>query len=541
MFRYNRTLLASMFLLIISLYSYSLEDSFLDDSFLESNTEEFSSGEFENATDSFLDDSFTTNETIANPIISEEEPFKQTNYETVRQSFSLLKFFLIDTFSYNIAHYDSTFNKEELFYNSPWNNTLQFNNFIQYKNKQRWLELKMDYNLYYTVQPTSATDFEKEHVSNTLDTVFQYELKEATATVSFFENKIKLRIGKIFNSFGSAFLVNPSNPLARNYGNSMQFAKNITVEKYSTTDLQTIHREQGTGDDIGYWATEFELSWYPIVWHIAYLPSMTTGFKEFDRPEHSMLTTLGINVWDTVHPSLLFFLYGKNYSAGADISVGLGDYLTLHGEIGLSFENELLILKETSTTILGPTTRLQEYSLEPYSTEGVYSSGILGISYTPQIETTSLATILLELYYNGKGLWQSDWDDQIDFRNDINALYSDTFSSSTFGAFSGKCKGMLNISRYYYNPLDVRPLYMLIRISRENILNRIWTQDLNVETSMVYSLLDTTFLWDMGIEIVLQDLISVGVQSRYIFGLPNGAFTELVDNFVFSVYSKVEM
>ena len=515
----------------------SLDDLFLDDSFL-SNEEEGDEATDQNTdqnTDQYADE--TLNEETDDYILHTPPPEAKTRL------FLNIK----DSFSYTTFREDAVHNKDALHYISPWKNQLLLNSYLQYVNAKRYLEFKLDYNLLYQTKSAEHTDS-----LDTLDTYFGYELRESMVRVSLFDKLISIRNGKINRTFGTAFLYNPSNPLRRTYGSDVLFIKNTKIDTFSTKDktVSLDYTDKGSGADIGFWATEIELFITPIVWRLAYLPKLETGFREFDRPDHSWLTSVNIVAWDSFTPRGLFFLYGDNYFTGLDFSIGNWEQITLQAEVGISSENELRVLKKDTTTIIptgqtptGQPTSVSfpEYTLEQYDTKGIYLNSVVGFVYTPLFDGISYVSMLFEIYYNGKGLWNDEWYNQLNYLNDIKQTRDDyNNQSSPFYALSDVYKGLHNVNRYYYDPLQARPLYLMMRLWRDDLLKAYWTEDLNVETSIVYSVLDTSFFWNTQTEVVANDIMTFGVETRYAFGLPYGAFTELTRVFNTDVYTVIK-
>lgn len=510
------------------------------------------------ADDPFLDDSFISGDMQEDTMQSSEEegsnntegaitddhaPDADTSSITSLQpsSYSLITFELSETLSYRTLRDDSTLNPSNLFYVSPWYNELMMNNYIQFRNRGRYFSLHLDYNLYFYTGSTETTDITKDDFAHSLDTGLQFELIKGNVNFSFLENTLSFSAGKILRSFGSAYFINPSNPLSRETGYRFAMAKNLSIDTIGTEAAYTILQERGSGTEIGYWALEFILNIFPVAWQIAYLPSLTTGLAEFDRPDHSMVTTISVYTWDFITPSMLLYVYGDKAFTSADVSIGIGDEITLHSELGLSFENELLVVKETTPTVYGPDVSIQNYTLTQKDEGGVYPSALIGMTYTPRIESTNIATFYLELYYNGKGLWNEDWQEQLDLHKDIDDIASMTKEQERLAALSSSYRNMLNTTRYYYYPLDQRPLYIFLRISRENLFSSVWKHHLNVDSELMYSILDTSFLWNVNLELVTREIFSIGVTSGYSFGLPQGAFTELTNMYTFSIYSKIKI
>lgn len=508
------------------LYSQdSLDDLFLDDSFSEEGTTE----------DIFSDDAELTDETI------DETSDDDAQYTSPPEAKKQVFFSMQDSVSFATLRESAVHNKDALHYSSPWSNQLWFNNYARYVNPERYLEFKIDYNILYQAQSAKHTDS-----LDTLDTYFGYELRESMVRLSLFDTLISFRNGKLNRKFGTAFLYNPSNPLRRTYGSDILFAKNEGVQLFDTKNknVSLDYTEKGTGDDVGFWATEIEVFLEPIVWRLAYLPKLETGFREFDRPDHSWLTSVNITAWDSFTPRGLFFLYGDNYFTGFDFSFGHWEQITLQAEVGISSENEQRVLKKDGTTTI-PTGRTSsvsfpEWTLEPSATDGVFVSSVVGLVYTPSFDGTSYFSSLFEIYYNGKGLWNDEWETQLNYLNDIKQTRDDyNDQSSPFYALSDVYKGLHNVNRYYYDPLQARPLYLMMRIWRDDLLKAYWTETLNIETSLLYSVLDTSFLWDVQTEVITNEIMTIGVETRYAFGLPYGAFTELTEVFKTSVYTKV--
>lgn len=527
----GRLLFLLVFLGICSYAGAQGDNSFLDDSF---TAESDSQTDGENG--QFLDDEFTGDEMEGEDAPPVQEQDIAIPAAVLPSSLSFMKFQLTETVSYGTFRDDSTLNPSEIFYSAPWKNDLLLNTNLQYKNKDRYLTLGVDFNLHLFGAVTDDTDFGKPGFADTLDTNMAFELREGYVRFSLLDNALSFSLGKLLRSFGSGYFMNPGNPLLRKTGDRLAMAKNLKIKDLTTSGAYDLIQERGSGDEIGYWAIEVELNLFPITWQAAYLPLLETGFAEFDRPEHSVLSTLRLYTWDSVTPSLLFYAYGDKVFVSADVSMGIGEEITLHSEGAVSFENELPYLRETT-----PEYGYQNYTLTQNEKDGVHPSGLLGLTYTPRIDFQSIATFYLEFYYNGKGLWDDDWNEQLALHEDIYSAYNSLLEAAEpLKSLSSAYSGFLNGVRNYYNPLDQRPLYLFFRVSRDNLFSDIWENHLNLESNLIYSILDTSFLWTTKTELVTQELLSFGFAFRYAFGQPKGAFTLLTEVFSLSVFCGLQ-
>lgn len=509
--------------------------------------------------ENFLDDNFNeeTNDTV-----NDEEPASEDDFtpETADkeldivvpqpQAYKLLKFSIKDSQYFETQRSDTAQNKGKYVHHSNWKNELLINNYAEYKSANKLINLRADYNLYANVKSHKDKEISFDTESwGAMDSFARYELKEANIALQFLQSRLIFRVGKIYREYGSGYLVNPSNPLQRSYGEDLMFAKNHTVDNFSLDDnvasdgIRNFVQEQGSTENIGFWASEAEVAFYPLTLRLAYLPQLKSGFEEFDRPQHSFLSSVQLNAWDSITPMLLVFSYGSKWFVGADLSLGINDDITLHGEGGLSFENELLVLKKKEETkYLLPTRQYetyQNYKLEQYDYDGVYPKVLLGATYTPTINAQPFLSILFEVYYNGKGLDYDEWDTQISYLKDIRTNYDEANDSAFFSSLSDSYKGMAGVYNAWYSPLEMRPLYSMLRVYRDDVLMRLWAEKLNLAVSLVYSVFDTSFYLSTHSEVELKEMFALGVDSTYSFGQPYGVFTELTDIASITFYSRL--
>ncbi len=494
--------------------------------------------------DPFLDESFSAGtESIGAVDESAESPVEDdlffVNKDKEKGSFDIFTSVQND-FEYLFQRDSTRINKDRLHYESPILDALTLHNQLKYKNANRWFRFVLDYQLYF--QLLDKEESTKDTVWD-LDTFLGFELKEAYIAFTVQQN-VDFLFGKNLFTMGSAFLVNPSNPLRSTTGSSIAWDRARTVPDYSTADeaFPSFEYPQGSSEDIGAWmfSTSLNLSFLYI--QLAYLPQLDTGFIEFDRSTNSFLAKIAYTQWYEFVPSFVFF-YDSHIFLGLDISASIGDELTLHGEFALSFEHELRNIKKqeirSDVAPLFPGDDIYHYSLAKKD-DALFFEGIVGLRYTPQSESTSLFTILFELYYNGKGLFTDEWNSYL---ADLDNLYANATTlqgNSLTSSGAAAYEGLTGVGIRLYEPLRVRPLYLLLQISRDDLFSSFSTEVFYGEAGIVYSPFDTTFATQMMFEWKGQSIISIGTELQYFFGLDGGAFTELTRSFLLGLYTKIE-
>ena len=499
--------------------------------------------------DLFLDESFSDSEqdtpSVESPNAS-DDAIQRIVIPTIPVQLSVpsvsVLFGITDEYAHTLYQRDDTvLNPDRLQYTSPLTNILTLDSRVRYKNAARWFSFEVDNRVFFELKDEKDKSDPWE-----VDTFHGNELKSASIGVSLFDDIVSFRLGKILSAQSVGFLKTPSDPLYRAYGNSVAWASNKEFETVSTRDFSIEPLERGSGSSvsgegnsntarIGSWMTDATLllPWFSL--RQAYLPKLETGFEEFDRPYHSSLTSISLIMFPQVTPTLTFF-YDNVPFVGVAMSSNIGDYVTLYLDSSVSFKNELPVPKADGSQPLSPTTSLDHYTVESYKKDGTYFEGLLGTSITPSFEGETLFSMLFEVYYNGKGLVNDEWDDYKDVLQDIHTNYKN-FSQNE--QIQNLYKGILSVPLQYYNPIRVRPLYLTLRISRDNIFQKIWTEQFDISSSLVYSVFDTTFSWSTNFDWIGKNFLKTGISFDYYFGSPNGAFTELTNAFTISVYTSL--
>ncbi len=492
-----------------------LDDTFLDDSFSVEQKEE-------NDAETF--DSSERTDTDTTDTISTISP-------TAASSTMLLSFSIEERLFYTpVQRNESSLNKDKHIFVTPLKNTMLLGSFIQYRNAERWFKFLLDYRLFL-----EGKDKEWDTKSDVFDieTFLGLEINEAFVDVSI-ADVVNIKVGKSQFRSGSAFIVNPSNPLVYKPGEYTAWVKRLQVPNYaSNVPFPAFDFPVGSKDEIGAWQFSTNISTSLMFIEFAYLPKLETGFREFDRPYHSFLGKVSYAQWYAFVPSLIYF-YDDSSFIGADISATLNDDITVHTEWGMSFENELRRIKKDATIARSPDTSVDRYSIKQEADDGIFVEGVVGVQYTLTVDSVSFFTLLFETYYNGKGLNNDDW--QV-YRDDLSALYKGIENRDN--PFRASYTGLIGNSLFLYSPIRVRPLYFLLQLSRDDVFSRFSAQRFNIETTLVYSPFDTTFSWISGFEWEGVEVITLGTELQYNFGIEGGAFTELTDVFTIQIYSKL--
>ncbi len=386
-------------------------------------------------------------------------------------------------------------------------------------------------------------------------TYVRNELFSTALGLSFWEKQITFKIGKLLNNTSVSFIATPSNPLVRVYGARLPWARDKIFPTISIQNISTAssYQEIGSGsvflrgsrtrNKVGSWMVDFELALPWFVLRQAYLPKLELNIKEFDRPYHSFLTSFTLTYFSQVTPTITFF-YDNNPFVGVALSANVGEYITFHFDSSVTFENKLPVLtKEGSTLMLSLSNNIpsiSNYILERKDPNGVYFEGVLGLTTTPVKDGEALFSLLFEIYYNGHGLLDNEWDSYLSGVREIVGAYTtlNQYALSSIRDLSGAYKGLLGAIVSNYNPLKVRPLYLFLRFKKENVFSKVWKERIDILISLIYSPFDTTFAWNTEVE-WLSNFLDVGMGFTYYFGRSRGTFTEIPSIFQYSIYTTV--
>ena len=494
-------------LLFVALHKGNTQDEFIDDI--------------------FLDDSFSVEQEENNNTSPTSPPYSNKQENNIpspsMSSTTLLGITIENKFYYSPIQRDSTFlNKNKHIFIAPLKNILLLSSFIQYRNAERWFKFNFDYRLFLEARDRKWN--KKSDVFN-IDTFWGLELNEAFIDFTI-ANIFTVKIGKSQFQSGSALIVNPSNPLIYTPGEFTAWASHLQIPDYfSNAPFPSFDFPIGSKKEIGTWQFNTRVSTSLMFVEFAYLPKIETNFREFDRPYHSFLTKISYTQWDSFTPSLIYF-YDNNSFIGADMSTTINDDITIHAELGISFENELRRIQKNST--------INTYKITQEAKNGIFIENVVGISYTPTVDSISLFTILFETYYNGKGLDNNDWQSYIDDLSDLQKDRENIMNPIYLPIYTG----LIGNNLHLYSPIRVRPLYFLLQLSRNDVFSHFSSQRFNTESTLIYSPFDTTFLWINSFEWEGIEIITLGTEIHYNFGLKGGAFTELTDAFTIQIYSK---
>ncbi len=363
---------------------------------------------------------------------------------------------------------------------------------------------------------------------DSLNTFLGLEISKAQAGFRIWDSKAHLTVGKFSRSISTAFLYNPADPEVTRYTHSSIWRNHPSQFSYQTAQaIDTFSDLHGSNRDVGQWRLELGLLFSWASFYFSYLPKLDTFLHEFYRENHSYQFTFLPKFGNDLTLGLTLY-YDDAFFAGMSASYGIGNEITLQAELSADLGARSILIVTDGTLLLGPTLGFDHYSIVSQKSDvlemGQIISGIAGVSYTPQ----NLFTLLFELSYNGKGLSKDEWSTQIQNLERVIDTYAMLQSlDASLRPLSEAYAGLIGYYARAYDPLQLAPLYMILRISRANVFESLWSERIDAETSLIYSPFDGSFLVEAEVSWLAQRVLELSVGYRTVFGARDGVFTVL--------------
>lgn len=154
---------------------------------------------------------------------------------------------------------------------------------------------------------------------------------------------------------------------------------------------------------------------------------------------------------------------------------------------------------------------------------------IIGVTYTPR----SILSILFEVYGNflTHNPNNNKWKQLISNLKDIEAIRSRLHNIDGFVNLSESYKGIIGETLIEFDPLLYQPVFINLRIFRDNIFKKYTSQIFNASSQIIYSPYDSSFQWDNHFAWEAKSVFTLGLYNTWNFGNKDGVFTSTPNSF----------
>lgn len=414
---------------------------------------------------------------------------------------------------YQVVNIDNPYNPQKINYDIQFRDLIHANFLFKHNFLNQKVLFSFDSSLYLHI-------IRYESDNQRLEVNRNVYLNELSFLINL-NRYVALSIGKIRNHAGTGFIISPTD----------FFSDYPYFEEYDNTPIT---RRMGS------YQLRLDLFFNAIDFSIAYLPLIKTIYNEFTREYTDKNPYIG-ELWSKLSfragdINTSFILFWNGYlQGGINLNWSIGDEIILHFDGGGALTS-LPNIVENGEYQLPIGNRGSLVSVKRYRVDVEYlyqGQGVLGISYTP----ASVLTLLAEVYLNiDKD--NNSWNNHASTLNDINNIV-ETLNSTPFNAVSEEYTGVLGNSLTLHDPLKMQPIFLSVRIFRDNALSHYTTYIINLSTQLVYSPVDTTFTWSSSLTWQTPVVLDVGLKTSLYFGKARGVFTSLPENFRIHFFTLV--